>query len=580
MEDHRRFSAAPVNFDRFVSLNRANSRSLSPDDELHQMLRPYQSRPTAASMNGHRKALTTLSSSPSHAHKAERRSTDVLNATAASAVVIEGPSTQAATPPSRSVSGGAATTSTGTSMEVGGPAETRGGPHYHYVEDETVELERSQPAVEEVDMLLRAVQQLGSPLYNPVTRQFMCWNSHVLERRSRASYGDIEGVSCDFCGHTDWLDALVEGESGNEHHADDTDALSGVKKEESETKGGKTALSAHRRYLYRCPICEVDICCACLDEVRADERLHVPCLQCQRCGACETRRNAPLHRCRGPTGLKEETDPAEGPSWAPAPKEETPAISRCVQPPSPPVETTAPKVLAGLATVRSHVRLGLSRRRDSHCAATATRATRETAAVMRKEHSTTTLRAVQPVPSSPSTSSILAAPTLPTRKRAYTPRSTVAASAKTRAKPDEPTESDEGDDLPVEVVQQAPPALPRPQQRQRFQGALPSRESRARAPDSYARGSPASEQALLLQQQKSSVLSTARYEVHIAPQSSEEVEEVRRISREQHLLLIPAPSVGGVSLAYFPTRLAAESCVDRATVSSIEAILKRYVCES
>ncbi|KPA82480.1 hypothetical protein ABB37_03539 [Leptomonas pyrrhocoris] len=574
MEGQRRFSAAPVNFDRFVSLNRSQSRSLSPNNELHQMLRPYESRPTAASRSGHRKTTSTAllsassASSSSHPLKVERRSIDMLNVPSSGVVTIEGPSTQAATPPSRSASGGAGTTSTGISMEVGAPAETRSELRYYNSEDDTAELERSQFVVEEVDVLLRAVQQLGSPLYNAVTRQFLCWNLHTLEARSRASYGDTEGISCDFCGHTDWLDSLVDGEEQADDSAEGIGELSEVKKEEGEKKGGHAALPAHRRFLYHCPVCKVDICRACLAEVLADERFHVPCLQCQRCGAYETRRNAPLHQCTGTTGWKEEGELGEIPSWIPRPKEEAPAL---------PAEAVTLKKLAGVTAIRSHVRLGLSRRRDGDGATVAAETAREAAVITRKDSSTGHPPAVQPVSSSSSSFLSSSAVAAPTRKRPSATRSTTTTNVRPRATLEEQAESDDGDDLPVKEI---PPQ--QQQQRRRRPGALSSRESRVKAPASSnsSLDAPQAQLLRLQQQQQSSVLSTARYEVHLAPQSSDEEEEVRRISREQHLLLIPAPSVGGTSVAYFPTRLAAESCVDRATVGSVEAVLKRHSRQS
>ena len=597
MDDPRRFSAAPVNFDRFVSLNRSHSRSLSPDNELHQMLRPYQSRlpPTANTATAgtlvHRKAATSssLPSSKVVSGKAERRSTDMLAATSSNTVTVDASLTQAATPPSRSVSGGAATTSTiatTASADLTNPAESRPEPQYYNVEEETAELERSQFFVpEEVDVLLSAVQLLGSPLYNPVSREFVCWKLHPLTKRSRASYGDIEGVSCDFCGHTDWLDSLVQAEPESRGGRG---ALADIKKEPESKDGHHAASQAHSRYFYHCSACKVDICGACLAEVQADERFHVPCLQCQRCGAYETRRNAPLHQCCDAAAVKAETA-AEGTKATssqavlpPRPSMREPlSAEQTAMSPQPSLlahaaTTSAPKKVAGVTTVRGHVRLGLSRRLGGAAvSATAAASTGPAHAkvtavgLLDEEPTSAPVSSVHPAAPPPPRASAASnaystSSAIPRKRAAHASRSTTA-NTKPRAKLETSMDDSDGDDSVVEVMS---PAL-----RQKPQGALPPRNVRARTPESYS-SSPDTQQALLLQ---SSILSTARYEVHLTPQSNEEVEAVRRMSREQHLLLLPAPSPRRTSVAFFPTRLAAESCVERATAGSVEAILKRHI---
>jgi hypothetical protein len=592
MGDPRRFSAAPVNFDRFVALNRSHSRSLSPDNELHQMLRPYQSRPTttamaASSFGGGQRKLSKLSLSSSSSstslqkslHKVERRSTDIVTAPCTTALIMEGPATQAATPPSRSVSGGAATAAcAGTSIELAAVAEQSVGLHYICVDDETAELQRSQFCVtEEVDVLLRSVQQLGCPLYNPVTDQFVCWNLHILERRSRASYGDIEGVSCDFCGDTDWLDTLVEEEKGNKDRTRRSGGLAEVKAEAR--VDNYAAPSPHHRFLYHCPVCAVDICRACLTEVRAEERFHVPCLQCQRCGAYETRQDAPLHQCGDKSSVKEEDDAGDlAASWVNPPRPPSePSTTLPVTAKAPPIkretETAATKY-AGAIAMRSHVRLGLSRRGTKALVTETTTATLESTAttpmateVEKKNGFTIPIKAILAASSSasPLNTDPTASPRVK-RKHGYAPRDTTA----TRRKLEPRTESDERGDLPVEGLPPSPSPTPSQQhQHQRLQGALPSRGAAPKKPAEYSASTSAEQQSV--------TVSTARYEVHVMPRSSEEAEEVRRIAREQHLQLFPPPTTQQTSVAYFPTRLAAESCVERATVGSVEATLKRHI---
>ncbi|RNF08588.1 hypothetical protein TraAM80_02697 [Trypanosoma rangeli] len=127
--------------------------------------------------------------------------------------------------------------------------------------------------------------QCGSPLYDPVKERWRCWNGHELSVKERSDYGDVEGVSCDFCGLTDWLDELQE-----------TDApTKGKRRSRKPPKQNKIAKEP--RYLYHCDVCDMDLCTHCAKELRVDARYHVPCMQCRRCLLFMRDDEAALHHC-------------------------------------------------------------------------------------------------------------------------------------------------------------------------------------------------------------------------------------------------------------------------------------------
>ncbi|RNF18952.1 uncharacterized protein Tco025E_04343 [Trypanosoma conorhini] len=127
--------------------------------------------------------------------------------------------------------------------------------------------------------------QCGSPLYDPVKERWRCWNGHELRVKERSQYGDVEGVSCDFCGLTDWLDELQEAEAPTK----------GRRRSRKTPKQKKSAKEP--RYLYHCDVCEMDLCPQCAKELRADARYHVPCMQCRRCLGFMRDDEAALHHC-------------------------------------------------------------------------------------------------------------------------------------------------------------------------------------------------------------------------------------------------------------------------------------------
>ncbi|CBZ30487.1 conserved hypothetical protein [Leishmania mexicana MHOM/GT/2001/U1103] len=530
MNGTRRFSAAPVNFDRFIALARSYSRSLSPDKELDQILRPFQGRTAASASTATRESTASRVATPQPRHQQMRKgelidkefvSTEVRdgkpywgtaqsvaitrNATAANT----GSSTRAATSASRSVSSVAAATSSAVSTDSSHLV------HNGYpVGEETQELGPGSYSADEVDPFLQAAMQLGSPLYDPVKRQFVCWQLHVLEKRPRTAYGGVEGVSCDFCGHTDWLDGVAE-------LATTSPSVSAtvVKAEEgkSDAKAASAAasFSARARFFYNCPVCQVDICQACLEEVRSDERLHVPCFQCQRCGGYDD-----VERRTGVQALltssSSNVDASQALPGAPA--------------------AASPKCRG--VPVGRPVRLGLCRRNQQAVKGLAAPET-EIAAHAEKVANAALHRK---------------------RKRASPETAPVP-----KHRPDKTTNDtaevfrlgDVSDKSCRKVRRASAGALPKP--------APPKQEGDDTDGD-------ASRVFL-----DAAILPFSQYEVHLTPRTAEEVGEVDRIAREQHLVCSPPPSLAKTCVFYFATRLAAETCVDRATVASLDAILKRNV---
>ncbi|EAN97085.1 hypothetical protein C3747_63g146 [Trypanosoma cruzi] len=127
--------------------------------------------------------------------------------------------------------------------------------------------------------------QCGSPLYDPVKEIWRCWNGHELRIKERSQYGAVDGVSCDFCGFTDWLEVLEGTGVGMKGKRRGKKA---IKRREKE---------AEPRYFYHCDVCDMDLCTHCAKDLRVDSRYHVPCMQCRRCLVFMRNEEAALHHC-------------------------------------------------------------------------------------------------------------------------------------------------------------------------------------------------------------------------------------------------------------------------------------------
>ncbi|KEG14267.1 hypothetical protein DQ04_00551190 [Trypanosoma grayi] len=178
--------------------------------------------------------------------------------------------------------------------------------------------------------------QCGSALYDPVKEGWRCWNGHELRIKERAQYGPVDGVSCDFCGYTDWLEELREV------------------KEVPKTKGrgGKRprakTVKKETLYFYHCDVCGMDLCTHCAKELRDDSRYHVPCMQCRRCLVFMRDDEAVLHRCymkheHGTPTLVTPSSSASGGASSSSHAESVAPLALATQTkPSPPVLDVAP----------------------------------------------------------------------------------------------------------------------------------------------------------------------------------------------------------------------------------------------
>lgn len=200
---------------------------------------------------------------------------------------------QAATAPSRSVSGAGHTSLDTVSSTT---ATAAAAVAYVISSDD----EGSLLSSDDLDTLTFTCHSFGSPLYDPVKDCFLCWNRHKLDRKPRTAYGAVDGVSCDFCGDTDWIEAPPGLASAGPSSSAAAEAL------------GVVSIAEEDHFLFHCDVCDVDLCLRCLAEVRQDERFHVPCLQCRSCHRFETRHGATLHRCSGERSVKQEEEKKTG----------------------------------------------------------------------------------------------------------------------------------------------------------------------------------------------------------------------------------------------------------------------------
>eukprot|EP00796_Vickermania_ingenoplastis_P004389 gene4389-3191_t len=144
--------------------------------------------------------------------------------------------------------------------------------------------------------------QCGSVLYDRVAGGWRCWCGEQLERRLLASYGAVEGISCDFCGMTAW-------------QTPDRTKRRKRSREAPETEEQEPNTDAEDKRFFHCGSCGVDVCPQCCDDVRADERYHMPCLQCASCKKYVRIAGAGRHAC-GSVGCP----PLSPPSGSTAPR--------------------------------------------------------------------------------------------------------------------------------------------------------------------------------------------------------------------------------------------------------------------
>ncbi|KAG8347077.1 hypothetical protein TRVL_02095 [Trypanosoma vivax] len=128
--------------------------------------------------------------------------------------------------------------------------------------------------------------QCGSPLYDPVSGVWLCWNNHSMQTIDLNTYGSAEGICCDFCGFTHWLD------QPQSHRL--------TKNKEWSPKGLKVEDNVNKVIpaFYHCDSCGMDLCAGCALDVKNDGRYHVPCMQCRHCGLFMRDNEAMLHRCQ------------------------------------------------------------------------------------------------------------------------------------------------------------------------------------------------------------------------------------------------------------------------------------------
>ncbi|CCW66432.1 unnamed protein product [Phytomonas sp. Hart1] len=297
------FAPAPLNFQKFLDLTRSGSRSLSPENELRQM--------TASSISAsHTKpdallSCSTVYSSDARAELLRRPSInnlpgsklslkassssveeDFLDATESSLVMYTSDDHEDCL-----------------KKHDFAESELSGCPH-HEVMRELIE-----------EFKTFSLWQYGSPFYYPVTDQFYCWNLHPLRRKYKHEYHGMDGISCDFCGYTEWLTVNDELEStlasfakrtafsGEGRDGSTTKPLNPRRPNQSKTKGVKEeeALEGSQPCVsfHHCSVCQVDLCAACIADIRSDDRYHAPCQQCLRCKAYLSHLQAAAHRCRG-----------------------------------------------------------------------------------------------------------------------------------------------------------------------------------------------------------------------------------------------------------------------------------------
>lgn len=298
-----RFTTSPVDFSRFVALTRSSSRSLSPENELKQMMLRRGGGlplPVSARQAGERVAASSERSAPPALVTGEEQG---LPGSSARLALTEGTLTDVLRQAGEAASSVVvSSSSSSTSLQLKG-SRARHGEAIPHGERGTAPAGRDAASNEAEEIYAAAaLWQYGSPMYSPVTSDFYCWNYHRLRPKPRNEYGDVEGVSCDFCGFTHWA---------NEQDGGEESAPKATSTSSRGRGGGRGGTTRGRRkgptyneesvhlFFYHCDICGVDVCARCLDDVKRDVRYHVPCTQCQRCGTYVALEDADEHRCRG-----------------------------------------------------------------------------------------------------------------------------------------------------------------------------------------------------------------------------------------------------------------------------------------
>lgn len=188
-----------------------------------------------------------------------------------------------------------------------------------------IQMETSEKALLLEQLRQRAAPwQYGSILYDPIRDESLCWCAQVLVPRSAAvskitasaeknvcsnsessktrrekaepapktkdSSSNEEGISCDFCGWTEWVGEAVEETSVGDVPTQPM-PLSSVKaavktsckrlREENEkdiSVSTESFVSSSNANFLHCNRCEVDFCMLCCEDVKKDKRYHVPTL--------------------------------------------------------------------------------------------------------------------------------------------------------------------------------------------------------------------------------------------------------------------------------------------------------------
>nr|CCC89978.1 unnamed protein product [Trypanosoma congolense IL3000] len=125
------------------------------------------------------------------------------------------------------------------------------------------------------------LMQNGSPVYDPVKQLWCCWEGHEMHPRKLEEYALAEGVTCDFCGESHWRQSDVDCQSNS---------LTNMRTITGGNREGEALF-------YHCESCGMDLCFFCARDVYEDERYHVPCVQCKRCGVFLKTSEGLLHRC-------------------------------------------------------------------------------------------------------------------------------------------------------------------------------------------------------------------------------------------------------------------------------------------
>jgi uncharacterized C2H2 Zn-finger protein len=126
----------------------------------------------------------------------------------------------------------------------------------------------------------------GSPVFDPVCAQLRCPDGgHVMKKKEIREYDkSIDGIMCNFCATTVWF----------------TDWP-------SRTKEGCEPVFApgEPTYFLHCHRCNLDVCEECEKEIIGDDRYHLPCMRCTRCGTFMREEEAVLHHCAVSTTAEE-----------------------------------------------------------------------------------------------------------------------------------------------------------------------------------------------------------------------------------------------------------------------------------